>query len=632
MNQEMSSAEVPIDHVVLLVHGIRTRAFWQDTVKEVFEEISGVRAVPIKYGYFPLLRFLLPGPWRRRPARRIERELRSAREHYPTAGISVICHSFGTYAVCRVLENAVGIQLRHLVLCGAVLPGNYDWSKLRGKVTRTIANDVGVRDVWPVVARLASVGYGASGTFGFGTVTAPDRFFPFRHSDFFKEKFVRDHWQPIIRTRGESDVRTPGGKRPPNPPWISWLGKLPAASAFVTVFIVVVIALAFAGRSQLASAATWAAAALREWNAEDQPAGDGSSPSVLVPGDVLDTTAVGVPPVPTPTRIIVHGGVFDVENRWNKLGEVDIMVGPIDRQVQADYGDRYYSATLLVEEDETVHVDAQMGGYVHVDPEPLKGPWTVTEYPVAVRMQRRTTRAERLFEQAKNLSARGQLLDSWRLHVKAWHLVPKDRYLDALPRIIMAAEQSDRTALLVELEELSRGSAFLEASDSVRFKVLLATGHAAATYTGLLSEIQPGKTYHDFAVEALGRASEVEPMLAQPYQAKMQLELRAEHYFDAAATAKAYFDAARRTQEREIEAFLTEWVTAVEKATGYPRSTPAAYVEAVRSVGEWKTHWKELGQHLDSYSGFFTGQASDVDRRLLLAKRRADLIRLQLTA
>jgi hypothetical protein len=67
--------------VVVLVHGIRTTAEWAELVRDVLERVPGVTVVPSGYGYFDVIRFLIPGPTRRPPIDRIRRELTTVRSN-----------------------------------------------------------------------------------------------------------------------------------------------------------------------------------------------------------------------------------------------------------------------------------------------------------------------------------------------------------------------------------------------------------------------------------------------------------------------------------------------------------------------------------------------------------------------
>ena len=128
--------------------------------------------------------------WRIRSARR---------DPFADAKLSVIAHSFGTYAIGRILKENPDIRLHRLVLCGAVLPTDFRWDQIPNSVRTDIINDCGIRDIWPVLAQSTTFGYGPSGRFGFGTPGVRDRFHNFGHGGFFEEKFVREFWLPWFR-------------------------------------------------------------------------------------------------------------------------------------------------------------------------------------------------------------------------------------------------------------------------------------------------------------------------------------------------------------------------------------------------------------------------------------------------
>jgi tetratricopeptide (TPR) repeat protein len=190
--------------VIVLLHGIRTRALWYDTAKRLLTDIGTVEVRTIGYGRFDALRFLLP--FTRRSVRRLVlKELRAIKwmfdKEQRALQMSVIAHSFGTYTIVKLLEEEDDIDLFNLVLCGSVLPSYYDFGPIRRKVSNIIVNDAGSRDVWPILARLATIGYGDSGTFGFLKGSVVDRFHAFRHSDFFTADFISRYWVSLFLQR-----------------------------------------------------------------------------------------------------------------------------------------------------------------------------------------------------------------------------------------------------------------------------------------------------------------------------------------------------------------------------------------------------------------------------------------------
>lgn len=204
------------EEIVLLIHGIRTRGNWQSMVKRVIERPPGREVWPIKYGRFDALRFLLPA-WvgtRAKPIARVEREYRHAVRRNPGARVSVIAHSYGTYAIASLLVDKPDIRLHRLVMCGSILDKDFRWDQISDRIGTPVTNDCGDRDFWPLLATSLSWSYGPSGHYGFGAYRVRDRHHNFRHSDYFEEEFVKEFWLPLF---DEDRVAVGDDRR--DPPW-----------------------------------------------------------------------------------------------------------------------------------------------------------------------------------------------------------------------------------------------------------------------------------------------------------------------------------------------------------------------------------------------------------------------------
>ncbi len=187
------------NHIVMLVHGIRTNAEWQGiAVKELSPYCK--RVVPIRYGFFDLISFWFPMTFLFRwvPVGKVRDELRALIANNPTAHISVVAHSFGTYIITNVLKKHFDIRLFRLLLCGAIVPTNFDWLRLANKPRGGLLNDVGLSDRLPVMAEISTWGYGPSGTYGFGTGEVHDNFHECGHSGFFTAEHLQRYWVPFL--------------------------------------------------------------------------------------------------------------------------------------------------------------------------------------------------------------------------------------------------------------------------------------------------------------------------------------------------------------------------------------------------------------------------------------------------
>jgi pimeloyl-ACP methyl ester carboxylesterase len=216
----------PEKTVVILIHGIRTAARWQNRAAAKIEAETGARVIPLKYGYFDTLRFLCPfGVCRNGPVERLRKQIEGIRDQYPDHRVILFAHSFGTYALSRILMENPHFKFDRIILCGSIIPENYDWSRVGSQIRaeerrEAIINDCGTRDVWPVLAKAVTWGYGASGTYGFGDFNVRDRFHPLTHSQFFEEKFIGKYW--VSAVKGETPAFSPGDKKEVSSP--AWFG------------------------------------------------------------------------------------------------------------------------------------------------------------------------------------------------------------------------------------------------------------------------------------------------------------------------------------------------------------------------------------------------------------------------
>jgi pimeloyl-ACP methyl ester carboxylesterase len=191
------------DHTWILVHGIRTRAEWQNNfaawVAETPDQKLDVR--PIGYGKFDLVSFWLPGPTRDKAYRKLRGKIlpviaANARLNRKT---SIVAHSFGTYLMARLLVEETQVEIENLVLCGAIVSEDFRWEAVRRQIKGKIVNDCGTHDIWPVMASATTWGYGSTGTFGFKNAVVSDRVhFPLGHSSFFTQNFIENWWKPFV--------------------------------------------------------------------------------------------------------------------------------------------------------------------------------------------------------------------------------------------------------------------------------------------------------------------------------------------------------------------------------------------------------------------------------------------------
>jgi hypothetical protein len=232
-------------HFVILIHGIRTTGAWAEMAKHVLDSAANCETRVLRYDYVDLLRFSIPGPWRRTPGKRVLQQIQNLRSHEDSADISVICHSFGTYILCNVLLATRWVRLKRIILCGSIVPREFPWADVVTEFEPRALNECGTKDLWPLWASLLSFGYGPTGTHGFGDVTyVCDRFHKVGHGGFFDEEFIRSMWVPFILT-GKIEPTDWDRTRPPPGFLLSVMGSKLAAFFTKTILAAAVLAIVF---------------------------------------------------------------------------------------------------------------------------------------------------------------------------------------------------------------------------------------------------------------------------------------------------------------------------------------------------------------------------------------------------
>ena len=200
-------------HLVIAVHGIRTFGDWQERLAVLLKTTDPSIVVrPYKYGYFSALAFIFP------PARTIEtRRLRAYLEQLAHESqwdrIDIIAHSFGTHIVgyaLRGLSGAARPRVHTIILAGSVLRSTFPWNELIGKGVERVVNECGTRDSILLLSHFLAIippFTGMAGRVGFYGLTGEqfvNRFYRFRHSDYFltdgkpADGFMRDNWVPLL--------------------------------------------------------------------------------------------------------------------------------------------------------------------------------------------------------------------------------------------------------------------------------------------------------------------------------------------------------------------------------------------------------------------------------------------------
>jgi hypothetical protein len=185
-------------HLVILIHGIRTYAYWHEEVRAELER-AGFVVELTNYGRFGLFQFLIPiWAFRLSAIDRVREQISAAIRQHAGARVSFIAHSFGTFVLAHILRASLGFRPHRVVFCGSVLPYNFRFGD--ALASGSFLNEVGRKDYWPALAARVTWGYGAAGTYGFHTPGVRDRYHNnLAHSDFLKLEFCKKYWVDYLR-------------------------------------------------------------------------------------------------------------------------------------------------------------------------------------------------------------------------------------------------------------------------------------------------------------------------------------------------------------------------------------------------------------------------------------------------
>jgi len=115
---------------------------------------------------------------------------------------SLVAHSFGTWIVCYAMQKYEEIRFDKLILCGCILPRDFDWNSLfaRDQVA-LVRNECGQMDPWPRIARRFVARAGSAGSDGFdwfGSLVQNDYCAECKHSDSLLRSHMEHVWLPFL--------------------------------------------------------------------------------------------------------------------------------------------------------------------------------------------------------------------------------------------------------------------------------------------------------------------------------------------------------------------------------------------------------------------------------------------------
>ncbi len=211
-------------HLVLLVHGINTRAQWISVIKPTLEA-AGFSVAPAGYGLYGVMRFLLPwSKLRLKAVDRVRTAIRTAKTLHEPEKLSVIAHSFGSYIVARLIASEFDTRWHRIIFCGSVNEADFPIEQFLNRFEGPIINEIGTLDFFPALAESVTWGYGSVGSFGFNNPAIEERWHKgVGHSDFLNSAFCEKFWVPFLQN-GHIEK----GSQPEPLPWpIRLLLRLP---------------------------------------------------------------------------------------------------------------------------------------------------------------------------------------------------------------------------------------------------------------------------------------------------------------------------------------------------------------------------------------------------------------------
>jgi len=195
--------------LIFSIHGIRTKAGWQKPLAQILKQ-EGILYEPYNFGYYGIFHFLFQ-PSNEKMIDKFYEFYSSiiSKEKYNidldnnAKRPSIIVHSFGSYIVGYCLLKYPDVIFDKLILCGSILPSNFDWATilLRDQVT-SVLNEYGLNDVWSKIVGRFVPRTGSSGADGFRIASSQlseKRFEYFKHSDYFRGQHVRKYWLPFLQ-------------------------------------------------------------------------------------------------------------------------------------------------------------------------------------------------------------------------------------------------------------------------------------------------------------------------------------------------------------------------------------------------------------------------------------------------
>jgi pimeloyl-ACP methyl ester carboxylesterase len=194
--------------LAISAHGIRTHGHWQKTFAEVLSG-SPTKIAAYDYDRYGLFHFLVPALNHRKIDEFHDWYLEKINDHSAKVDLNLynrrpclVAHSFGTWITCNAMLKFEDIRFDKIVLCGSILPRDFNWAKLFARdQVGLVRNERGLRDPWPSWASHLP-GMGTSGSNGFDwfdAVIEEKIYDEHGHNEFLDKKHIEEYWVPFFQ-------------------------------------------------------------------------------------------------------------------------------------------------------------------------------------------------------------------------------------------------------------------------------------------------------------------------------------------------------------------------------------------------------------------------------------------------
>jgi tetratricopeptide (TPR) repeat protein len=277
----------------------------------------------------------------------------------------------------------------------------------------------------------------------------------------------------------------------------------------------------------------------------------------------------------------------------------------------------------------TISVNSSHEDYLQTNPINFKATKT-GRYENTIILKHRKNIAEEKLVEAERLREENSLEKAIKLVNQAIELSPQPRAYILKVQLIGQMLKTDiplTPDLLRFGENMKFDENFQKFSTEFRHNFYLQLGVALAQrrYLEENKSIDIITKYYTLPVSAFDEAIALNSKDARAYQGKYLVQSIAGYYSDMISTIKEFFKQNPNvTNENVVKNFLTDWITGVEKITGYPKDSEEAYIAILEREPKYQTLWSDLLSVLMKYEKFYSEGDTSLDRRLKKAKLQAE--------